>query len=111
MIRALPPALCRVEMGLGGLGGRPLPAWLDWDRIEDNFVDPGEYAGRMLDTTTIRVSLQTHSAVSRLARQRHESIDQTVDRALRALRQVSMGRELDPELTDDERAWLDAELG
>lgn len=71
---------------------------------------PGEYAGRMIDTTTIRVSRQTHNRLSRLAQRRHESIDQTVDRALRALRQVSMGYELNPELTDDERGWLDAEL-
>lgn len=65
----------------------------------------------MSETTTIRVSRQTHSRVSRLAQQRHESIDQTVDRALRALRQLSMGRELSTELTEEERAWLDAELG
>lgn len=65
----------------------------------------------MRDTTTIRVSRQTYSRVSRLAQQRHESIDQTVDRALRELRQLSMGRELNTELNDEERAWLDAELG
>lgn len=65
----------------------------------------------MSDTTTIRVSRQTHNRLSRLAQQRHESIDQTVDRALRALRQVSVGREVNTELTEEERAWLDAELG
>lgn len=65
----------------------------------------------MRETTTIRVSRQTHGRVTRLAQQRDESVDQTVDRALRALRQLSMGRELSRELTGDERAWLDAELG
>ena len=65
----------------------------------------------MSDTTTIRVSRETHGRTTRLARQRHESVDQTVDRALRALRQLSMGRELSSELDDKERAWLDAELG
>lgn len=65
----------------------------------------------MSDTTTIRVSRETHGRITRLARQRHESVDQTVDRALRALRQLSMGRELSSELDDKERAWLDAELG
>ncbi|MFK4494378.1 hypothetical protein [Dermacoccus sp. GAS27A] len=65
----------------------------------------------MRDTTTIRVSRQTQYRLSQLAQQQHETIDQTVDRALRALRQVSMGCELNPELTDEERAWLDAELG
>ncbi|MEL4504886.1 hypothetical protein AAEX63_08635 [Luteococcus sp. H138] len=65
----------------------------------------------MSDTTTIRVSRQTHGRITRLAQQRHETIDQTVDRALRALRQLSMGRELSDDLTDEEKTWLDAELG
>ena len=65
----------------------------------------------MSDTTTIRVSRQTHGRITRLAQQRHETIDQTVDRALRALRQLSMGRDLSDKLTDEEKTWLDAELG
>lgn len=65
----------------------------------------------MRDTTTIRVSQQTYGRVSRPGRQRHESVDQTVDRTLRALRRVSMGRELHTDLTEEKRAWLDAELG
>ena len=65
----------------------------------------------MADTTTIRVSRQTHATVTSLARQHNESVDQTVDRALRALRQLTIGRELNAELTDDEKSWLDAELG
>ncbi|WP_296136817.1 hypothetical protein [uncultured Tessaracoccus sp.] len=65
----------------------------------------------MRDTTTIRVSRQTHSRITRLAQQRHETIDQTVDRALRALRQLSMGQELSAKLTDEEETWLDADLG
>lgn len=68
------------------------------------------YSGRMADTTTIRVSRQTHATVTSLARQYNESVDQTVDRALRALRQLTIGRELNAELTDDEKSWLDAEL-
>lgn len=65
----------------------------------------------MSETTTIRVSRQTHGRITRLAQQRHESIDQTVNRALRALRQLTMGRELNTELTEEEKVWLDAELG
>lgn len=65
----------------------------------------------MSETTTIRVSRQTHGKITRLAKQRHETVDQTVDRALRALRQLSIGRELNAELGDEEKAWLDAELG
>lgn len=65
----------------------------------------------MSESTTIRVSRQTHGRITRLAQQRHETIDQTVDRALRALRQLSMGREMGDELTDEEKTWLNAELG
>ena len=65
----------------------------------------------MSDTTTIRVSRQTHGRITRLAAQRHETVDQTVDRALRALRQLSMGHELNTELTREEETWLNAELG
>ena len=63
----------------------------------------------MGDTTTIRVSRQTHGRITRLAQQRNETIDQTVDRALRALRQLSMGRELSDKLTDEDKA-LEANL-
>lgn len=65
----------------------------------------------MSETTTIRVSRQTHGRITRLAAQRHETVDQTVDRALRALRQLSIGHELNTELTSDEETWLNAELG
>lgn len=65
----------------------------------------------MSDTTTIRVSRQTHGRITRLARQRHKTIDQTVGRALRALRRLSMGGELNDDLTAEEKSWFDAELG
>lgn len=65
----------------------------------------------MGDTTTIRISRKTHASVTRLATERHESIDETVSRAVRALRQDTMARELATELTDDETAWLDADAG
>ena len=54
----------------------------------------------MADTTTIRVSRETHARVARLAAERHETIDETVSRALRALRQDAMGRDLAKQLTD-----------
>ena len=63
----------------------------------------------MSGTTTIRVSRETHARVARLAAERHETIDQTVSRAIRALRQDAMGRDLAVELTDDEVAWLVAD--
>ena len=65
----------------------------------------------MAETTTIRVSRQTHARVTRLAADRNETIDETVSQAIRALRQDSMARDLTAELTDDETAWLDADAG
>ena len=65
----------------------------------------------MGETTTIRISRVTHAAVTRLANERHETVDETVSRALRALRQDSIGRDLATELTEDETAWLDADAG
>lgn len=65
----------------------------------------------MAETTTIRVTRETHARVAKLAAQRHETIDQTVARALRVLRQDVMGRDLAIPLTDDETAWLNADAG
>ena len=65
----------------------------------------------MTDTTTIRVSRDTHARVVRLAAERDETIDETVKRALRALRQDSLARDLAHDLTEDETAWLDADAG
>lgn len=63
------------------------------------------------DTTTIRISRDTHVRVRRLAAERRESIDETVSRAIRALRQDTIAGDLGTELTDDETAWLDADAG
>ncbi len=65
----------------------------------------------MAETTTIRISRDTHARVARLAAERHETIDQTVSRAIRALRQDAMAQDLAVELTGDEAAWLDADAG
>lgn len=65
----------------------------------------------MPETTTIRVSRHTHARVSRLAAERHETIDETVSRAVRALRQDAMARDLATDLNSDEMAWLDADAG
>lgn len=65
----------------------------------------------MSQTTTIRISRDTHARVTRLAAERHETIDETVSRAIRALRQDTMAQDLRAELTDDEKAWLDADAG
>ncbi len=65
----------------------------------------------MAETTTIRISRDTHARVTRLAAERHETIDETVSKAIRALRQDSMARDLTGNLTDEETAWLDADAG
>jgi hypothetical protein len=65
----------------------------------------------MVETTTIRISRETHARVTRLAAERHETIDETVSNAIRALRQDAMARDLAAELSDEEAAWLDADAG
>jgi hypothetical protein len=63
------------------------------------------------ETTTIRISRDTHARVTRLAAERHETIDETVSKAIRALRQDAMARDLATELNDEEVVWLDADAG
>lgn len=63
----------------------------------------------MAETTTIRISRETHAQVTRLATERHETIDETVSKAIRALRQDVMARELAADITNEEAAWLDSD--
>ncbi len=63
----------------------------------------------MPDTTTIRISRVTHGELSQLARDRHQTVADTVARAVRLLRQDEIGRELTSPLTDEELSWLDAD--
>ena len=63
------------------------------------------------ETTTIRISRDTHARVTRLAAERHETIDETVSKAIRALRQDAMARDLAVKLNDEEIVWLDADAG
>ncbi|MHA7245801.1 hypothetical protein [Arthrobacter tecti] len=65
----------------------------------------------MSDTTTIRVSRTTHDELLRLANERHQTVANTVARAVRLLHQDEIGHDLAAPLTDDETAWLDAEAG
>ncbi len=65
----------------------------------------------MAETTTIRISRSTHARVTRLAAERHETIDETVSKAIRALRQDAMARDLGADLNDEETAWLNADAG
>lgn len=65
----------------------------------------------MSDTTTIRVSRATRDQLRRAARERHQTVAETVALAVRLLRQDQMGRDLATPLTDEEVAWLDADAG
>ncbi len=62
-------------------------------------------------TTTIRISRTTHRELRRLANQRHQTVADTVSRAVRLLLQDDIGRDLSAPLSDEETAWLDADAG
>lgn len=65
----------------------------------------------MSDTTTIRISRTTHRELRRLATERHQTVADTVSRAVRLLLQDDIGRDLAAPLTDEEASWLDADAG
>lgn len=65
----------------------------------------------MSDTTTIRVSRATRDQLRRAARERHQTVAETVALAVRLLRQDELGRDLARPLSDEEVAWLDADAG
>ena len=65
----------------------------------------------MPDTTTIRISRTRHDELRRLAIRRHQTVAETVSRAVRLLQQDEIGQTLALQLTDEEVAWLDADAG
>ncbi|GAB3499702.1 hypothetical protein [Flexivirga sp.] len=65
----------------------------------------------MSDTTTIRISRQTRDELRQLATERHQTVADTVSRAVRLLHQDDIGRDLAAPLTDEETSWLDADAG
>jgi hypothetical protein len=66
---------------------------------------------RMNDTTTIRVDRATHRELQRIAARENVTITEAVSRAVRLLSQERMGKQLASPLTDEDRAWLDADFG
>lgn len=62
-------------------------------------------------STSIRVDASTHEEIKRLAAELDRTVGETVALAVRALRQENIGRELTEPLREDERRWLDADLG
>jgi len=59
----------------------------------------------------LRVHTETHAAFLAESRRRGATIDAVARDALRALRREELGRELAAPLDDEERTWLDADLG
>jgi hypothetical protein len=64
-----------------------------------------------MHTTSVRIDTSTHSELKRLAADLGSTVGHTVTLAVRRLRQDYIGHQLSAELTADETAWLDAELG
>jgi hypothetical protein len=64
-----------------------------------------------MQSTSVRIDQVTHRELKRLAEQLGTTVGETVALAVRRLRQDQLGAELSTRLTDDETAWLDAELG
>ena len=64
-----------------------------------------------MPSTSVRIDTTTHRELKKLSTSLGVSVGDTVALAVRRLRQERMGAELATELTPEERAWLDADLG
>ena len=64
-----------------------------------------------MQSTSVRIDVNTHEDLKRLAVELNTTVGNTVSLAVRALRQDRVGTDLMAPLRDDEIAWLDAELG
>jgi predicted transcriptional regulator len=64
-----------------------------------------------MHSTSVRIDVDTHEELKRLAAQLNTTVGNTVALAVRALRQEHMGQQLQSPLRNDETAWLDADLG
>lgn len=64
-----------------------------------------------MQSTSVRIDVQTHRELRRLAQARGATVGDTVAVAVRRLRQDQIGAELRSDPTTDEARWLDADLG
>jgi len=64
-----------------------------------------------MSSTSVRIDVATHEELKALAAQLGTSVGETVAIAVRRLRQDQIGTQLRRDLTVDEVAWLDADLG
>jgi predicted DNA-binding protein len=63
-----------------------------------------------MQSTSVRIDLDTHEELKRLAKDLGTTVGRTVTLAVRALRQDRVGEQLAQPIRDDETAWLDADL-
>ena len=64
-----------------------------------------------MQSTSVRVDLETHEQLKKLARDLGTTVGEAVTIAVRLLRQQRIGRDLNTPLTENEIDWLDADLG
>jgi len=64
-----------------------------------------------MQSTSVRVDVETHNEIKRLAEDLGVTVGQTVALAVRRLHQDQVGRQLAQPLRTDEIDWLDAHLG
>lgn len=64
-----------------------------------------------MQSTSVRIDVETHEQLKRLAAEMGTTVGHTVTLAVRALGQDQMGQELSAPLREDEAVWLDADLG
>lgn len=64
-----------------------------------------------MQTTSVRIDIETHRELKRMAEELHLSVGETVRYAVRRLQQGQMGSQLNAGLTEQEVQWLDADLG
>lgn len=64
-----------------------------------------------MQSTSVRIDAATHEELKRLAAALNTTVGNTVTLAVKALRQDRIGTDLGTPLSEDEIAWLDADLG
>jgi antitoxin component of RelBE/YafQ-DinJ toxin-antitoxin module len=64
-----------------------------------------------MPSTSVRVDRETHEELKKLARELGTTVGEAVAIAARRLRQQRIGKELRTPLSEEEVAWLEADLG
>jgi predicted transcriptional regulator len=64
-----------------------------------------------MQTTSVRIDVETHGDLKRLASELHLSLGETLRYAIRRLNQTRIGDELSAGLSVEETQWLHADLG